>query len=107
MFGKPKELFADAENFDTGWAFLKLGNGYSVPSISKPKLGPQRVGPFEITENLSKGRAYRLKLTPHYAIHDVISIAHLEPVPCPRSDPYNRAIHVEDLTPVYRDGQAE
>jgi hypothetical protein len=28
-------------------------------------------------------------------------------VPCPKDEPYNRAIYVEDLTPVYRDGQAE
>jgi hypothetical protein len=94
-------------NFDTGWAFLKLGNGYTVPGISKAKLGPQRVGPFQITEVLSKGRAYRLELPPHYAIHDVISIAHLEPAPRPKDDPYNRATPVEELTPIYRDGQAE
>jgi hypothetical protein len=94
-------------NFETGWAFLKLGDGYSVPGMQKPKLGPQRIGPFRITQVLSKGRAYRLEFPPHYRIHDVISIAHLEPAPCPKSDPYDRTTLVEDLTPVYRDGQAE
>jgi hypothetical protein len=97
----------EAGNFETGWAFLKLGDGYSVPGIQKPKLGPQRIGPFRITQVLSKGRAYRLEFPPHYGIHDVISIAHLEPAPCPKSDPYERTTLVEDLTPVYRDGQAE
>jgi hypothetical protein len=43
----------EAGNFDTGWAFLKLGNGYTTPGVHKAKLGPQRIGPFEITEVLS------------------------------------------------------
>jgi hypothetical protein len=94
-------------SFETGWAFLKLGHSYSAPGIQKPKLGPQRIGPFRITEVLSKGRAYRLDLPPHYEIHDVISIVHLEPAPCPGTDPYQREPRVEDLTPVYRDGQEE
>jgi hypothetical protein len=97
----------EAGNFDTGWAFLKLGNGYSAPGVNKLKLGPQRIGPFEITEVLSKGRAFRLKLPPHYSIHDVVSIAHLEPAPVPNSDPYGRTIDPESIVPVYRDGQEE
>jgi hypothetical protein len=97
----------EAGNFDTGWAFLKLGNGYTTPGVNKTKLGPQRIGPFEITEVLSKGRAFRLKLPPHYAIHDVVSIAHLEPAPVPNSDPYGRTINPESIVPVYRDGQEE
>jgi hypothetical protein len=97
----------EAGNFDTGWAFLKLGNGYTTPGVNKAKLGPQRIGPFEITEVLSKGRAFRLKLPPHYAIHDVVSIAHLEPAPVPNSDPYGRTVDPESIVPVYRDGQKE
>jgi hypothetical protein len=75
--------------------------------VNKAKLGPQRIGPFAITEVLSKGRAFRLKLPPHYAIHDVISIAHLEPAPIPNTDPYERTVNSEDIVPVYRDGQEE
>jgi hypothetical protein len=97
----------ESGSFETGWAFLKIGHGYSVPGIQKPKLGPQRIGPFRITEVISKGRAYRLDLPPHYKIHDVISIVHLEPAPCPGADPYQRKTRIEDLTPVYRDGQEE
>jgi hypothetical protein len=88
-------------NFEEGWAFLKLGDGYTVPGITKKKIGLQRIGPFRITEALSKGKAYRLELPDHYRIHDVISVAHLEPAPCPRSDPYTRAVPVEDATPAY------
>jgi hypothetical protein len=88
-------------NFKDGWAFLRLGDGYTVPGITKKKIGPQRIGPFRITETLSKGKAYRLDLPDHYRIHDVISVAHLEPAPCPRSDPYARAVPVEDATPAY------
>jgi hypothetical protein len=94
-------------NFETGWAFLNIGHGYSVPRFRKPKLGPQRIGPFRIVEVLSKGKAYKLDLPPHYQIHNVISIAHLEPAPCPGTDPYQREPQPEDLTPVYRDGQQE
>jgi hypothetical protein len=88
-------------NFEEGWAFLRLGDGYTVPGITKKKIGPQRIGPFRITETLSKGKAYRLELPDHYRIHDVISVAHLEPAPCPRSDPYARAVPVEDAAPAY------
>jgi hypothetical protein len=94
-------------NFEEGWAFLKLGDGYTVPGIAKKKLGPQGIGPFRITEALSKGKAYRLELPDHYRIHDVISVAHLEPAPCPRSDPYARAVPVEDATPAYAHSDGE
>jgi hypothetical protein len=88
-------------NFDEGWAFLKLGEGYAVPGIPKKKIGPQRVGPFRLTETLSKGKAYRLDLPSPYGIHDVISVAHLEPSPCPQSDPYARPVPNEGMAPVY------
>jgi hypothetical protein len=78
-----------------------------VPGIQKPKLEPQRIGPFRITEVLSKEKVYRLELPPHYTIHDVISIAHLEPAPCPGGEPYQRETPIEDLMPVYRSGQEE
>jgi hypothetical protein len=94
-------------NFEEGWAFLRLGDGYTVPGITKKKIGPQRIGPFRITETLSKGKAYRLELPEHYRIHDVISVAHLEPAPCPRSDPYARAVPVEDATPAYAHDNGE
>jgi hypothetical protein len=97
----------DPGNFETGWAFLKLGNGYTTLGVQKVELRPQCIGPFEITEILSQGRAYRFKLPHHYAIHDLISIAHLELAPYPRNDTYERAIHIEDLTQVYHDGQTE
>jgi hypothetical protein len=88
-------------DFKEGWAFLRLGNGYSVPGIPKAKIGPQRIGPFRILDTLSKGRAYRLEFPPHFQIHDVISVTHLEPSPCPRADPYARTRPVTDLAPVY------
>jgi hypothetical protein len=82
-----KEIYdrcREAGSFETGWAFLKLGSGYTAPGISKAKLGPRRIGPFKITEVLSNGRAYGLKLPPHYAINKVISIAHHNPLSAPR-----------------------
>jgi hypothetical protein len=96
-------------NFEQGWAFLKLGEGYTAPGIPKWKIGPQRVGPFRILETLSKGKSYRLELPSHYKIHNVISVVHLELSPCPRSDPYARAVPNEGIKRTYAhsDGMEE
>jgi hypothetical protein len=82
-----KEIYdrcREAGNFETCWAFQKLGSAYTAPGISKAKLGPRRIGPFQITEVLSNGRAYGLKLPPHYAINKVILIDHHNPLSAPR-----------------------
>jgi len=87
-------------DFSTGYAFLRLGAGYSIPAIQKQKLVQQRVGPFRILEVVGKGKAYRLQLPPHYGIHPVISVIHLEPSPALGSDPYNRPVPMNDTAPV-------
>ena len=87
-------------DFSTGYAFLRLGAGYSIPAIQKQKLAQQRVGPFRILEVVGKGKAYRLQLPPHYGIHPVISVIHLEPSPALGSDPYNRPVPMNDTAPV-------
>jgi len=86
--------------FSTGYAFLCLRAGYSIPAVRKQKLAPQRVGPFKILVVVGKGKAYRLQLPPHYGIHPVISVVHLEPSPAPGSDPYNRPVPTNDIAPV-------
>jgi len=87
-------------DFSTGYAFLRLGAGYSIPAVRKQKLAQQRIGPFKIIEVVGKGKAYRLQLPPHYGIHPVISVIHLEPSPAPGSDPYNRPVPTNDTAPV-------
>jgi len=87
-------------DFSTGYAFLRLGVGYSIPAVQKQKLAQQRVGPFKILEVVGKGKAYRLQLPPHYGIHPVISVVHLEPSPAPGADPYNRPVPTNDAAPV-------
>jgi len=87
-------------DFSTGYPFLRLGAGYSIPAIQKQKLAQQRVGPFKILEVVGKGKAYRLQLPPHYGIHPVISVVHLEPSPAPGADPYNRPVPTNDAAPV-------
>jgi hypothetical protein len=87
-------------DFSTGYAFLRLGAGYSIPSVQKQKLAQQRLGPFKILEVVGKGKAYRLQLPPHYGIHPVISVVHLEPSPAPGSDPYMRPVPTNDTAPV-------
>jgi len=87
-------------NFSTGYAFLCLGAGYSIPAVPKQKLTQQRVGPFKILKVVGKGKAYRLQLPPHYGIHPVISVVHLEPSSAPGSDPYNRPVPTNDTAPV-------
>jgi hypothetical protein len=87
-------------DFSAGYAFLRLGAGYSIPAVRKQKLAQQRIGPFKILEMVGKGKAYRLQLPPHYGIHPVISIVHLEPSPAPGSDPYSRPVPTNDTAPV-------
>jgi len=84
-------------DFSTGYAFLHLGSGYSIPSTRKHKIAQQCIGPFKILEVVGKGKAYKLQLPPHYWIQPVISIVHLEPSPIPGSDPYKRPVLTNDL----------
>lgn len=90
---KMKEYY-DAKHlpqfFDTGnLVNLRLHKGYRVPGITSKKIGPQLVGPFKIVERIGR-LAYRLELPENMLIHDVISIAYLEPATDPAMDPYQR-----------------
>jgi len=87
-------------DFSTGYAVLRLGAGYSIPAVRKQKLAQQRIDPFKIIEVVGKGKAYRLQLPPHYGIHPVISVIHLEPSLAPGSDPYNRRVPTNDTAQV-------
>jgi hypothetical protein len=73
------------------WALLRLHHGYNILSATNRKLDQQYAGPFEVLERIGR-LAYRLKIPDHWKIHDVFSIAQLEPAPAPGSDPYNRPI---------------
>ncbi|TAQ83100.1 hypothetical protein B7494_g8576 [Chlorociboria aeruginascens] len=68
--------------------FIKLHKGYSIPSATSHKLHQQRVGPFTIIEKVGQ-LAYRLDIPKHWRVHDVFSIAQLEPC-APGDDPYQR-----------------
>lgn len=68
---------------------LRLHHGYRVPGVTSKKTGPQFVGPFRVTERIRR-LAYRLDLSPTMRIHDVISVAHLEPATDPEADLYRR-----------------
>jgi hypothetical protein len=65
---------------------LRLHRGYSIELPTNPKLSPQFVGPFQVLERVGR-LAYRLAIPPHWRIHPVISIAHLEPA---AKDPFDR-----------------
>lgn len=79
-----------AKYFDVGdLVNLRLHRGYRVPGVTSKKLGQQLVGPFKILERIGR-LAYRLQLPESMLIHDVISIAHLEPATNPADDPYRR-----------------
>jgi transposase InsO family protein len=93
-------------DFSSGWVFLNLGNGYRSPAAHKQKLAPQRLGPFRVLEVVGAGKAFRLELPPDYDIHDVISIAHLEPSPAPNEDPYARLQPSSEVKPVYADADS-
>ena len=68
---------------------LRLHRGYNVPGVKSKKLGPQMIGPFKILQRIGR-LAYKLELPGHMRIHDVVSIAHLEPATDPTEDPYQR-----------------
>ena len=69
------------------YALLRLHRGYSIPSAPSKKLHQQYVGPFKVLEKVGR-LAYRLDIPPHWKIHNVFSIAMLEPSPAPDADPY-------------------
>jgi hypothetical protein len=66
--------------------YIRLGNGYKVQGIPKPKFGLQQVGPFPIVKKVGS-LAYELRLPVDWKIHPVISIAQLEPA---KIDPFER-----------------
>ena len=73
------------------WALLRLHRGYNIPSATNRKLDQQYAGPFKVLERIGR-LAYRLKIPDHWKIHNVFTIAQLEPAPEPGSDPYSRPI---------------
>jgi transposase InsO family protein len=73
------------------WALLRLHRGYSIPSVHNRKLDQQYAGPFKVLEKVGR-LAYKLKIPDHWRIHNVFSIAQLEPAPPPGSDPYSRPV---------------
>ena len=67
---------------------LRLHRGYKVPGVSS-KFGQQFIGPFKVIERIGR-LAYRLQLPSNMRVHNVVSVAHLEPTTDPASDPYER-----------------
>ncbi len=70
---------------------LRLHRGYTLPSLvgQNKKLSQQFVGPLRVRERIGR-LAYRLDLPDTWKIHDVVSIAHLEPASTEGNDPYHR-----------------
>ena len=95
--------------FETGYVYISLKTGYTLPSIVKKKLAIQRMGPFKVLETVGKGNALRLELPAHYRIHNVISVVHVEPAPPPGSDPFEREenSHPEPVVGAVDDETAE
>jgi hypothetical protein len=73
------------------YALLRLHKGYRIPSAPNKKLSQQYAGCFKIIERIGR-LAYRLDIPDHWKIHNVFSIAHLEPSSPPGSDKYARPV---------------
>lgn len=73
------------------YALLRLHKGYKLPAMINKKLSQQYAGSFKILERIGR-LAYRLDIPEHWKIHNVFSIAQLEPTSAPGSDPYERPI---------------
>ncbi|KAL3428067.1 hypothetical protein PVAG01_01576 [Phlyctema vagabunda] len=87
------------------YAAIKLHHGYKLPAVKSKKLGQQYTRPFKIIEKIGR-LAYRLAIPDNWAIHNVFSIAQLEPCPNPEDDPYERP-YAKETGPVQVDGQEE
>ena len=61
---------------------LRLHRGYRVSVIEFKKTSPQLIESFPVIERIGR-LAYRLRLSSIMRIHDVISVAHLEPATDP------------------------
>ena len=84
---------------------LRLNRGYQLPSsLGLKKIVPQLVGPFKVIKRIGR-LAYRLELPGNIRIHNVISVAHLEPATDPSEDPYHR--HHSPPPAVTIDGEDE
>ena len=92
------------------YALIRLHHGYNVPAtvLTGRKYGLQYVGPFRVLARIGR-LAYHLEVPNDWRIHPVFSIAQLEPVPNPKSDPYHRerpdeppSIFVEGDTDEYK-----
>ena len=68
---------------------IRLHREYSLPGILNPKLSQQFVRPFQVAKRVNN-LAYQLDLPATWRIHNVLSIAHLEPAIFPNDDPYSR-----------------
>jgi len=85
---KHKPMFLKKDDYVS----LRLHRGYKVPGLPNrnTKIEQQFAGPFRVLERIGR-LAYRIELPQALSeIHPVISIAHLERVPDPTKDPYNR-----------------
>ncbi len=69
---------------------LRLHKGYDIPAtaVTGKKYGQQYVGPFKILDRIGR-LAYRLELPEHWRIHNVFTVAQLEPLPDTK-DPFDR-----------------
>ncbi|KAI1000935.1 hypothetical protein K3495_g7262 [Podosphaera aphanis] len=83
---------------------LRLHRGYQVAGLKdrNVKMEQQFAGPFKVIERIGK-LAYRIELPPSMSrIHNVVSVAHLEPAPDPSKDPFKRPFSqniLSDLVP--------
>lgn len=72
------------------WVRLRLHKGYHLPGASSnAKIYDQYAGPFQIIERIGRS-AYRLKFPAHWQVHDVVTVAWLEPDHKPGTDPFQR-----------------
>lgn len=97
---KHKPMFFSAGDF----VHLPLNRGYQMAGVQSRKLGQQFAGLFEVIIERIVRLAYSLELPLTTIIHDVVSVAHLEPATDPASDPYGRVspCHLRQLLTTMR-----
>ena len=68
---------------------LRLHRGYRLSETVSSKLRPQFAEPFKVMKRIER-LAYRLQLSSNMKVHDVVSVAQLEPITDTFTDPYKR-----------------
>ena len=69
------------------WVNIRLHKGYNIPAVKNKKLGEQYAGPVQVVKRVGR-LAYQLDIPAYWKVHNVFTVAQLEPTFYPKDNPY-------------------